>query len=147
MTSEERYRNRRFNATMRSVEALLAAYAKDNTKAAIFSDKGAGCERLYLALDGTSEECAALNRATREYAALCTAAERLRRGGYAPLIPTLWLIYANRSKREYSIEAILFRRRRRGKSCDYNEAKCIYYRHRDALSAIFQFNLTLKKGN
>ncbi len=153
MTTQDKTRNQRFNASMLSVEALIEAYAQDNSKAAIFSDHGENAARHYAYLDGETRESAALKRASRRYQRVCRAMGVLQARGKAELVPTLWLIYANRGEnREASVTAIMCRRRGRGRTCSYNVARRTYNYHREQLIKIFVpyqmvMDLTPNKGN
>ena len=99
------YRNDRFNRRMTSLEVMISGFA-DASKAKVFSDRGKGVERMFLALDYSPGIESKPEVEQRRAVCLAEAEMRLAEAGKRHLIPVLLLIVENGSNREESIKRV-----------------------------------------
>ncbi len=130
-------RNEQFAERMTSIEVQFAGI--DQTKAAEFSDKEAGVERLVNALDFDNPKVrrAILEDIARMEAELKNRFEhaivKLILNGLSHTIPTLLKIMRNRGNRQATIHEIMAEN-----NLSYHAAEVRYYRHRDILIEFFK---------
>lgn len=130
-------RNEQFAERMTSIEVQFAGI--DMSKAAEFSDKEAGVERLVNALDFDNPK---VRRAI--FADIAKMEEELKKrfeaaivklilNGLSHTIPTLLKIMRNRGNRQATIHEIMAEN-----NLSYHAAEVRYYRHRDILIEFFK---------
>ncbi len=130
-------RNEQFASRMTSIEVQFAGI--DQTKAAEFSDKEAGVERLVNALDFDNPKVRAtiLKDIAKMEAELKNRFEqaivKLILNGLSHTIPTLLKIMRNRGNRQATIREIMAEN-----NLSYHAAEVRYYRHRDILIEFFK---------
>ena len=121
--SHRKSRQGRFESSMLSLDRMTAEI--DASKSSVFSDQGAGAEKVYAAVDGEAPETVYTRR-------LNVARRRLRRA-HPKLMEVFNLIVRNGSNRKESICTLMMGRRRR-----WNAARQRYWRHLEKIMKFFE---------
>ena len=126
-------RNQRLNARMCSLDAMKSGM-HDISKAAVFSDRGEGVERMADELDRTpeSESLTERDAVSSRFRKIEAARISLHRAGLGYLVPTFLLICRNGSNRKESIGEIAWRH-----GLARPAAERLYFVHRAKLLEFF----------